>query len=65
MAIYLQKKFRDNEIIPDKYSTGCDLNLITTTVVDAGTYNGIVYGTTATTRRTLDFKYTANQNLGS
>ena len=65
MAIkYLEQQYYDLNIIPDKKNTGCDTSLITTTVSSAGTYNGIVYGTTGT-RRSFEFQYSANKNLGA
>lgn len=64
MPTYVQQKWMDLLPIPDKYNTGCDESLITTTVSEAGTYNGIVYGTVGS-RRSLEFQYSANQNLGA
>lgn len=61
---YVQQKAHDILPIPDKYNTGCDVSAITTIVSVAGTYNGVVYGTTGGTRRSLDFQFSANSSLG-
>lgn len=63
--MYVQQKAHDILPIPDKYNTGCDVSAITTIVSAAGTYNGIVYGTTGGTRRSFDFStYSLNNLLG-
>lgn len=58
----LLKKYRDERPIVDKYTTGCNMELITSEVLGASTVNGVFYKVTGSLGViALDFQYNNTQ----